>query len=78
MLLQERNLASAENSLIAANASYAKDRAGLYQILATTLERYGINLNDAATGKVSAAPVITGLQPAAKEAEPTMTAPATR
>ena len=78
VLLQQRNLASAENSLIAANASYAKDRAGLYQILATTLERYGINLNDAATGKVSAAPVITGLQPAAKEAEPTMTAPATR
>jgi outer membrane protein len=78
VLLQERNLATAENTLISANAAYAKDRAGLYQTLATTMEHYGINLNDAVTGKVNAAPVITGLQPAAKADEPTMTPPATR
>ena len=34
VLLQQRNLATAENTLIAAHAAYAKDRAGLYQILA--------------------------------------------
>jgi len=64
VLLQERNLANAENSLITANLTYAKDRALLYQVLAETLEHYGINLNDAATGKVNSAPVIPGLQPA--------------
>ena len=45
VLLQQRNLATAENNLIAANAAYAKDRAGLYQTLATTLQHYGINLH---------------------------------
>jgi outer membrane protein len=37
--------------LIAAHAAYAKDRAGLYQILASTLQHYGINLSEAATGE---------------------------
>ncbi|MDR3740021.1 MAG: TolC family protein [Terracidiphilus sp.] len=66
VLTQERNLANAENSLITANLTYAKDRALLYEVLATTLQHYGINLNDAATGTISAAPVITGLTPVAK------------
>jgi outer membrane protein TolC len=64
VLLQERNLANAENSRITANLTYAKDRALLYQVLASTLQHYGINMNDAATGKVDTAPVIPGLQPA--------------
>jgi outer membrane protein len=64
VLLQQRNLAAAEDNLIAANAAYAKDRAGLYQTLASTLQHYGINLNDAATGEVKTAPVIPGVQPA--------------
>ena len=62
VLLQERNLATAEDNLIAANAAYAKDRAALYQILATTLQHYGINLHDAATGTVNAAPTIRRCQ----------------
>ncbi len=74
VLLQERNLATAENNLIAANAAYAKDRAGLYQTLADTLQHYGINLNDAATGNVGAVPMVPGLQPAKAGNEP-MTAP---
>jgi outer membrane protein len=65
VLLQERNLANAENARITANLTYAKDRALLYQVLASTLQHYGINMNDAATGKVQSAPVIPGLQPAA-------------
>ena len=76
VLLQERNLATAENNLIAANAAYAKDRAGLYQTLAVTLQHYGINMNDAATGNVGSAPVVPGLQPAKKGNEPVMTPPA--
>lgn len=64
VLLQERNLATAENNLITANLTYAKDRALLYAVLASTLQHYGINLSDAATGKVATNPVIPGLQPA--------------
>lgn len=73
VLLQERNLATAENSLITAYLTYAKDRALLYQVLATTMQHYGINLNDAASGNVASAPVIPGLTPAkaaAPAAEP--------
>ena len=75
VLLQEKNLANAQNSLLSAQAAYARDRAGLYQILASTLEHYGINLQEAATGNVSAAPVVPGLKPA-KAANETATPPA--
>jgi hypothetical protein len=78
VLLQQRNLATAENTLIAANAAYAKDRAGLYQILATTMQHYGINLSEAATGNVSTVPVVPGLLAAPTGNEPTTTPPATR
>ncbi len=78
VLLQERNLATAENNLIAANAAYAKDRAGLYQTLATTLQHYGINLNEAASGDVKTTPVVPGVQPAQPSKEPTTAPPASR
>ncbi len=61
VLQQQRNLATAANSLIAASAAYARDRASLEQILSNTLDRYGISLQDAASGTVSSAPVIPGL-----------------
>ncbi|HEY1904373.1 MAG TPA: TolC family protein [Terracidiphilus sp.] len=77
VLQQQRSLASADNALLQANATYAKDRAGLYQILATTLQHYGINLTDAATGNVTAVPVVPGLVPAQPGKEPTTTPPAT-
>ena len=64
VLQQERNLAIAENNLIAANAAFATARASLYQVLATTLHHYGINLGDAAKGTVNTAPTVTGVQPA--------------
>jgi len=64
VLQQQRNLAIAENNLLAAQASYARDRAGLYQTLATTLQHYGINLSDAASGTVGTAPNVPGLVPA--------------
>ncbi len=62
VLLQQRNLAVAEDNLIAAHAAYAKDRAGLYQILATTLQHYGINLPEAATGEIKTTPVVPGVE----------------
>jgi outer membrane protein len=78
VLQQERNLATAEDNLISANGTYAKDRAGLYQTLASTLQHYGISLSDAAAGTVTAAPVVPGVSPAQPGKEPTMTPPATQ
>jgi len=74
VLMQQRNLAIADNGLITANATYAKDRAALYQILASTLQHYGISMNDAASGQITAAPVIPGLLPA-KDTRVAPTAP---
>ena len=50
VLQQGRNLATAENTLISATAAYAKDRAPLRQLLANTLDRYGISIQSAAQG----------------------------
>jgi outer membrane protein len=76
VMLQERGLAAAEDALISANAAYAKDRAGLYQMLATTLQHYGINLNEAASGEIKAAPVVPGVTPAKDTKEPATVIPA--
>ncbi len=70
VLLQQRNLSNAENNLITARATYAKDRAALSQILANTLDRYGISLEDAVTGNVKQTPVVPGLEPAKAQPEP--------
>jgi outer membrane protein len=75
VLAQARALAIAQDNLIAAHAAYATARAGLYQTLATTLQHYGINLPDAATGVVNTNPVIPGVGPAPKTAEPSMAPP---
>jgi outer membrane protein TolC len=76
VLQQQRNLASAEDTLIAAQANYAKDRASLYQILAATLQHYGINLGEASTGDVKTTPVVPGLVAAPQGNEPATAAPA--
>jgi len=64
VLQQSRNLATAENSLTSARAAYAQARASLYQLMATTLQHYGISLGDVATGATGSAPVVPGLEPA--------------
>jgi outer membrane protein len=61
VLQQGRNLATAENTLISAIAAYARDRSLLHQLLANTLETYGISLVNAATGAGGQTPVIPGL-----------------
>jgi outer membrane protein TolC len=78
VLAQQRSLAIAEDTLIEAQAAYAKDRATLYQILASTLHHYGINLNEAASGNVQTTPVVPGLIPAREGKEPATAPPASR
>ncbi len=70
VLQQQRNLAKAEDTLISDTATYAKDRAGLFQVLSTTLERYHISITDAAAGGVTSAPLIPGLTAPVPEAAP--------
>jgi outer membrane protein TolC len=70
VLQQQRSLSSAENSLISAQATYAQARAAMYQMLASTLHHYGINLNEAASGNVQAAPLVPGLTPAKAASQP--------
>jgi outer membrane protein TolC len=76
VMLQERGLATAEDNLIAAHAAYAKDRAGLYQTLATTLQHYGINLSEAASGGVTTSPIVPGVARAKDTKEPAANPPA--
>ena len=64
VLVQQKGVAAADAQLIAARARYATDRAAFEQTLASTLDRYGISIVDAATGQVHTAPVIPGLEPA--------------
>jgi outer membrane protein len=73
VLQQQRNLAAADAQLIASRARLAYDRSALEQTLASTLDRYGINIVDAATGNVHAPPSIPGIEPA--RAEPEVTEP---
>jgi outer membrane protein len=70
VLQQGRNLAVSENTLISATAAYAKDRAQLFQLLANTLDRYGISIESAAQGVPGTqSPAIPGLTaPKAPEA----------
>ena len=69
VLQQGRNLAVAENTLISATAAYAKDRAQLRQLLADTLDQYGISIQGAAQGTIGQNLTIPGLTaPKAPEA----------
>ncbi len=70
VLSQTRNLETAEDNLIAAQTTYAVDRAALSQLVADTLQKYGINITDAATGNVSQAPNVPGLEAPKPEAKP--------
>jgi outer membrane protein TolC len=69
VLQQQRNLAIAENTLISDTGAYAKDRSLLRQLLANTLDIYGISIQSAATGAIAQPPSIPGLT-APKAPEP--------
>jgi outer membrane protein TolC len=70
VLSQTRNLETAEDNLIAAQTTYAVDRAALSQLVADTLQKYGISITDAATGNVSQEPNVPGLEAPQPEAKP--------
>jgi outer membrane protein len=75
VLQQGRNLALADNTLISDTAAYARDRAALGQLLSNTLEKYGISIQEAASGTIGQTPVIPGLTaPKAPEAPKPITA----
>ena len=76
VLQQQRSLASAENTVISSTAKYAIDRAALGQILAATLDRFGISITEAATGNISQVPIVPGLEPA--KSLPEVTVPGQR
>lgn len=61
VLQMERNLATAEDNMISATAAYARDRASLSQILANTLDKYGVNIAEAANGTIATKPNVPGL-----------------
>jgi outer membrane protein TolC len=63
VLQQQRNLATADNNLISATALYAKDRVALGQLLSNLLDKYGINIVDAATGNITHPITVPGLTP---------------
>jgi hypothetical protein len=64
VLQQERSLAAAENTVTSTLGTYARDRASLEQLLANTLTKYNINIEEAVEGKVSQPVSIPGLEPA--------------
>lgn len=70
VLSQTRQLETAQDNLIAAQTTYAVDRASLSQLVADTLQKYGINITDAATGNVSQEPNVPGLEAPQPEAKP--------
>ena len=70
VLSQTRNYENAQDNLIAAQTTYAVDRAALSELVADTLEKYGISITDAATGNISQAPLVPGLQGPQQQAQP--------
>ena len=70
VLGQTRNLETAQDNLISAQTTYAVDRAQLSQIVADTLDKYGISITEAATGKIDHTPLVPGLEAPKPEAKP--------
>jgi outer membrane protein len=76
VLQQQRNLAAADNTLISATGAYAKDRVALAQLLSNILDKYGIDIKQAATGNITQTAVIPGLTaPKAPEAPKPLATP---
>jgi outer membrane protein TolC len=63
VLQQQSNATQAASNYIAALSTYEKARVALDQVTATILDRNGISMEDAVTGRVAHMPTIPGLQP---------------
>lgn len=70
VLAQTRNLETAQDNLISAQTTYAVDRAQLSQLVADTLDKYGISITEAATGNISHTPMVPGLEAPQPQAKP--------
>lgn len=70
VLSQTRNYETAQDNLIAAQTAYAVDRAALSELVADTLEKYNISIEDAASGNLSQAPMVPGLRAPSPNAQP--------
>ncbi len=66
IVLRQRDLASARQSLVGAEATYARALVDFDRATGQTLERNGIQLSDAIVGEVSRTPTPTGVTPAQK------------
>jgi outer membrane protein len=64
VLQAQRDLATAEANLVAATAAYEKSRVELDRVTGYTLDRNGIQMDDAVTGQVRKEPVVPGVAPA--------------
>jgi len=63
VLQQQSNETQAASNYVAALSTYEKDRVALDQVTATILDRNGISMEDAVSGRVAHMPTIPGLQP---------------
>ena len=70
VLLQQRSLETAQDNLISAQTTYAVDRAALSELVADTLDKYDIDIVEAAAGKLEHAPQVPGLEAPEKQAAP--------
>jgi outer membrane protein len=64
VLQAQRDLATAEANLVAATAAYEKSRVELDRVTGFTLDRNGIQMEDAVMGQVRKEPVVPGIAPA--------------
>jgi len=65
VLQAQRDLATSEANLVAAMAAYEKSRVELDRVTGYTLDRNGIQMDDAVSGEVRNAPTVPGVAPAA-------------
>jgi outer membrane protein TolC len=63
VLQQQSNETQAASNYVAALSTYEKARVALDQVTATILDRNGISMEDAASGRVAHMPSVPGLQP---------------
>lgn len=65
VLQAQRDLATSEANLVAAMAAYEKSRVELDRVTGYTLDRNGIQMDDAVSGEVRNAPTVPGVAPVA-------------
>jgi outer membrane protein TolC len=70
VLQAQRDLAQAESNLVGATTAYEKSRVELDRVTANTMQRNGIQLEDALTGQITAMPNVPGMVPRTPETEP--------